>query len=80
MCRTTRWTVAGLVALVVAVYAPTLRYGFVWDDHEQVVDNPHIRDWSSLPELFRHDVLQLSRGGEARSNYYRPLFWVQYLV
>jgi tetratricopeptide (TPR) repeat protein len=80
MSRTTRWTIAALVALVVAVYAPTLRHGFVWDDHEQVVDNPHIRDWSSLPELFRHDVLQLSRGGEARSNYYRPLFWVQYLV
>ena len=75
------WAAVLLAALVLAAYGPTLSHGFVWDDHEQVVDNPHLRHWSSLPELWRHDVLTLSRAdGESRSNYYRPLFFTQYLL
>jgi Tfp pilus assembly protein PilF len=69
-----------LLALVAAVYAPTLRHDFVWDDHEQVVNNPFLRHWSSFSEFWRQDILSLSRGGGNRSNYYRPLFYVQYLI
>jgi len=73
--------VASLLLLSIGVFAPTLSHGFVWDDHEQVVDNEHLRRWSSLPEFWRRDILELSRaGGEHRSNYYRPLFYVQYWV
>ncbi len=78
-----RWIGAGLLlaVLVLLAYGPTLSHEFVWDDHEQVVDNPYLRHWSNLPELWRHDVLTLSRAdGESRSNYYRPLFFTQYLV
>lgn len=79
--RARRWLeVAAIAALVVAVYAPTLGYGFVWDDHEQVLDNPHLKSWSSFPSFFQRDVLALTRAGEQRSNYYRPLFFVCYLV
>ena len=69
-----------LLALIAAVYAPVLRHQFVWDDHEQVVNNPFLRRWSSFPEFWRQDILSLSRGGGNRSNYYRPLFYVQYLI
>jgi protein O-mannosyl-transferase len=69
-----------LAVLTAVVYAPTLGHGFVWDDHEQVVDNLVLRDWQSFPELWRHDVLTLSRADDSRSNYYRPLFFVQYLA
>jgi len=72
--------VALLLAVNLAVYAPTLGHSFVWDDHEQVVENPHLRDWKSLPEFWKTDILSLSRAGQARSNYYRPLFYVQYLL
>jgi tetratricopeptide (TPR) repeat protein len=78
--RRTAGALLVLVAVTLAVYAPTLGHGFVWDDHEQVVDNQRLRTWSSFPDFWREDVLALSRPGEGRSNYYRPLFYTQYLV
>ena len=70
-----------LLLLAIAVYAPTLSHQFVWDDLEQVRDNEYIRHWDSFPEFWRKDILQLSRkGGVYHSNYYRPLFYVQYLL
>ena len=71
---------AALLVLVLLAFAPTLRFDFVWDDHEQVVDNPLLESWESLPLFFQDDVLSLSRAGAARSNYYRPLFYAQYLA
>jgi len=72
---------ASLLLLAIAVYAPTLTHDFVWDDHEQVKDNEYIRHWSSFPEFWKKDILALSRkGGIFRSNYYRPLFYTQYLL
>lgn len=75
-------TVAGavLLALVLVAFLPVLDHQFVWDDHEQVVDNERLRSWSELPGLFGGDVLALTRAGNERSNYYRPLFLVHYLV
>ena len=69
-----------LLAVTAAVYAPTLGHSFVWDDHEQIVNNAYLRDWKSLPEFWKTDILSLSRTGQGRSNYYRPLFYVQCLV
>lgn len=72
---------SSLLLLAIAVYAPTLSHEFVWDDHEQVKDNEFIRHWSSFPEFWKKDILALSRkGGIFRSNYYRPLFYTQYLL
>ncbi len=72
--------VAAIAVLVLAVYAPTLAHGFVWDDHEQVVNNPNLRSWSSLPSFWQRDVLSLTRAEDQRSNYYRPLFFTFYLL
>jgi protein O-mannosyl-transferase len=69
-----------LLAVIVVVYAPTLGHSFVWDDHEQVVENGYLREWKSFPEFWKSDILFLSRAGQARSNYYRPLFYAQYLL
>ena len=61
--------------LVVAVlaftaYAPTLKVGFLWDDHVIIENNPWIREWSwtSLRHDFRSDNTQ----GQG-DDYYRPL-------
>ncbi len=67
-----------IVLLVVVVFLPTLRYGFVWDDHEQIVDNPHLRQHTPLGELLRMDVLAFSGRQGVSSNYYRPLFNLTY--
>lgn len=70
-----------IALLSAAVFAPTVRHEFVWDDHEQVVNNKHLRRWESLPEFWRKDILALSREGEdVHSNYYRPLFYTQLLL
>jgi tetratricopeptide (TPR) repeat protein len=71
---------AVLLALVLLAYLPVLDHQFVWDDHEQVVTNSRLRSWSELPSLFGGDVLALTRAGNERSSYYRPLFLVHYLV
>lgn len=71
----------GVLTLTALVYAPTLTHEFVWDDLEQVRDNAFIRSWSSFPLFWQQDILALSRqGGDLHSNYYRPLFYVEYLL
>lgn len=72
--------VALLAALIVVAYAPTLAFDFVWDDHEQVVNNEVLHSWSNLPAIWSRDVLSLSRGEGQRSNYVRPLFFTLYLL
>ena len=70
-----------LVLLAAAVFAPTIRHEFVWDDHEQVVNNKHLRSWGNFGEFWRKDILALSREGQdVHSNYYRPLFYTQLLA
>ncbi len=65
-----------MLALASALpFLPTLGHGFVWDDHEQVVNNPLLHTWSSLGSFFQRDVLALSRADDQHSNYYRPLFF-----
>ncbi len=70
---------ANLVMLSLSVYAPTLGYGFVWDDHVLIVQNSTIRDWSNLPRIFAADFFQVSRSLEARG-YHRPLVTLSYMV
>ena len=61
-----------LVAVTVAVYAPSLGNGFVWDDHEIIVSNPQTRDLSALPAV----MLSV----DETAPYYRPLARASYLL
>lgn len=65
-----------LVLLGLAVYAPALRAGFVWDDRALVLADPLIRSWRLLWEGFQH-FLFTDAGG---SDFYRPLQRLSYLV
>src|ERR1700736_5370001 len=38
--RRSGWGLAAIVATVLALYAPAVRYGFVYDDHWTIVNNP----------------------------------------
>jgi len=58
------------------VYVNILGNGFVWDDEEQVVNNPYIKSFSSLPQIFTGSTFQT--GGAGLSGwYFKPLmsFW-----
>jgi Flp pilus assembly protein TadD len=67
----------GLACL--AVYANTLTNGFVGDDEPDVLNNPWIKDWRLLPEIFSRGDWRLA-GTTSISNYYRPLRNVLYLA
>lgn len=62
------WAVLAFAAAF-AAYSPTLRLGFVWDDHRMIEENPRIRTWSpeNIRSWFRGDPF-----GQGL-NYYRPL-------
>ena len=67
-----------VLALTFAVYLPTLRYQFVHDDRGQILENPAVHTWSSVPTYFTSHVWAGVMPNEW-INYYRPLFllWVR---
>lgn len=75
--RTLLWAGAA-VLLSVLVYAPTLRYGFVYDDVPQILQNPAVQAHSFQPEFFTGHVWQ-HLFPDWKGIYYRPLFllWLQ---
>lgn len=74
-----RFLPPALVALVsVALYLPSLRNGFVFDDAGQIVANRWLTDVRFLPEIFTSGVWDFQARG--MSNYYRPLMHVVYLA
>src|SRR5438309_6218126 len=64
--------VGTILAFTALLYAPTLRFGFVYDDHLQIVQNPLVHSWRFIPEVFRSHVWEAWDPGDA-GNYYRPL-------
>ena len=66
------WLPLLVILLTAAVYIPTLRYQFVMDDTEQVIDNQARLNWQFLPSYFSRDVWDYV--SITKSNYYRPVF------
>lgn len=62
-----------IVILGFCVYLPTLFNGFVWDDEEQIVNNPQIQSLSNLPAFFSGSTFNAGGGGNLSGLYYRPL-------
>jgi len=63
-----------LIILLVGflVYLPILRNGFVWDDEEQIVNNPYIKSFTNLPQIFKGSTFA-SGGAGLTGWYYKPL-------
>jgi tetratricopeptide (TPR) repeat protein len=57
------------VAAAFAVYAPSLRNGYVWDDSALIQRDPFIRSWRLIPEGFRHFLFT----DATASDFYRPI-------
>lgn len=61
--------------LILAVYAPTLTHGFIWDDVYIIVNNPLLEKLGNLPQFFlSEDTI------EGSSGYYRPLTYVSFAL
>ena len=63
----------GVLILTALVYLPSLRDGFVFDDHGEIVLNRRIGDWSFLWISLVRNLWWFRPGGARHSAYYRPL-------
>jgi tetratricopeptide (TPR) repeat protein len=66
------------VACATLPYLNILINGFVYDDDAQVIQNPYVRSFRYLKEIFTTNVWSFS--GVVVSNYYRPVMTLGYLV
>jgi Tfp pilus assembly protein PilF len=67
------------VACATLPYLNILFNGFVYDDTKQVMQNPYVRSFRYLKEIFTTNVWSF-RGVSGVSNYYRPMMTLGYLV
>src|SRR5882762_3555980 len=79
---TNRLRTATLVLLLLApllAYLSSIRYQFVFDDPDQIVNNAAVHSWSSVPHFFTSDVWPHATPDEV-GNFYRPVFLLWLLV
>jgi protein O-mannosyl-transferase len=70
----------GLLLLVTLLCCVNiLSNGFVYDDDQQVLQNPYIRSWRFLPQIFGTTVWSFV-GEAGATNYYRPLMTLSFLL
>src|SRR5271169_4380543 len=81
--KSTRWSDATLVALLLLVtlacYVNILASSFVYDDDQQILQNPYVKSWHYLPQIFGTTVWSFV-GQAGATNYYRPLMTLSFLV
>jgi protein O-mannosyl-transferase len=65
--------------LTAFAYVATVRFDFVYDDIAQIVSNPTLNSWSTLPTFFTGHSWKFLMPDWA-GNYYRPLFMSWLLV
>ena len=58
-----------IVSAAFAVYAPSLRNGYVWDDSALIQRDPFIRSWRLIAEGFRHFLFT----DATPADFYRPI-------
>jgi protein O-mannosyl-transferase len=69
------WALALVLAVTFIAYAGTLRFEFVYDDIQQIAEDPTLRSIRFAPAYFAKSVWD-HQDGHAPGNYYRPIFMV----
>jgi Flp pilus assembly protein TadD len=77
--RTRTLLITAVAACATLPYLNILHNGFVFDDLTQVVQNPYVRSFGYLKEVFTSNVWSF-KGVAAVTNYYRPMMTLGYLV
>ena len=68
-----------LILLAALCYGNSLFNGFVYDDEQQILQNPYVKSWHYLPQIFTTTVWSFV-GAAGTTNYYRPLMTFTFLV
>ncbi len=71
--------IAALILCAALPYLNTLLNGFVYDDNRQVLDNPYLKSFHFLPQVFGTTVWSFV-GMQGVSNYYRPIMTLGYAL
>jgi len=66
-----------IVLVIVVVFSGSLKNDFAWDDKYLVVNNPYIKSWDYLPQIF---TTQLYGASEIHSNFYRPFQLLSFAI
>lgn len=67
-----------LILVPLLLYAPTIRFPFIWDDEAQIVNNEVLRDPSRWLHIVSSSTFD-SGGGQLIGAFYRPLVSLSYL-
>jgi tetratricopeptide (TPR) repeat protein len=71
--------IGALILLTLICYGNMVTNSFVYDDQQQILQNPYIKSWKFLPEIFSSTVWSFV-GEVGATNYYRPLMTLSFLV
>jgi len=66
-----------IIILGFVAYFNSLKGEFIWDEDFLIINNTYIKSWSDIKEIFTEDV---GAGGGVRSNFYRPLQQITYML
>ena len=69
--------VAVIVLACFMAYGNVLNGHFIWDDERLVQNNPHIKDWSALADIFKSTLRTTSA---MATTSFRPLQTLTYLI
>lgn len=70
----------GVVLAAAALYAPTLGFGFVWDDRDLVRGNPWLASVDGLRQAFGQEFWAFKTRAGGMTAYYRPLVHLSLFV
>src|SRR5437763_2611837 len=78
--RKREWLVLlAIAAITIAVYLPSLSFGFVYDDHAQIVETRQLNSIQMSPRYFTGHVWAWKTPG-MKGPYYRPVFLLWLLM
>ncbi|NQV04731.1 MAG: tetratricopeptide repeat protein [Candidatus Omnitrophica bacterium] len=66
-----------IALIIVVVFSPSLKSEFVWDDQFLILNNPYVKGWDHIPDVFSKHLYE---GGEMESNFYRPVQLLSYMI
>jgi hypothetical protein len=74
-----------ILVATIAIYLPSLRNGWVWDDRLEIIGGGLLNSWAGIGKSFRYDSLWfLDPAHLPQSGYYRPLqaswFALNYMI
>jgi len=70
-------SILGLMLLATLPYFNSLTGAFVYDDQQQILDNPYVHSFRYLGRIFGSTVWTF-QGAQGVTNYYRPLMTFAY--